>query len=327
MNTRKICALIFVLFIALIQSATPQTWTDPSPHHIQFITVAPDVRLEVIDWGGKGKTIVFLAGLKNTAHIFDDYAPQFTDSYHVIGITRRGFGASSQPMSKSLRTWVDDIHTVLDYLKISRAILIGHSIAGNELTKFASIYPSRVEKLVYLDAAYDYVDMLKSMPEYPSPPAATALDSSSIEHLQEYNIRVLHECRYPLAEWYNILKLAADGRIIGDVTPSSVRLCIFDSLEHPAYDKINSPAFSIFVKYETIKQMFPYFDLLDSINQVKAANAFQSDEKWSNKSRLQFENALKVNKVLTVTNADHYVFLSNPKETSSAIRKFLLDDK
>src|SRR5207248_990861 len=33
--------------------------------------------------------------------------------------------------------------------------LIGHSMAGDELTLFATRYPDRVAKLVYLDAAYD----------------------------------------------------------------------------------------------------------------------------------------------------------------------------
>jgi non-heme chloroperoxidase len=315
---------VFLLFVLLHHADAPsQTWIDPSPHRVQFITVEPSVRLEVLDWGGKGKTIVFLAGLKNTAHIFDEFAPQFTDSYHVIGITRRGFGASSQPMSKSLQTWVDDIRVVLDSLKISRAIFIGHSIAGIELTKFASMYPSRIEKLVYLDAAYDYVEMLKSTTEYPSPPAAIAFDSSSIEHFQEYNIRVLHECRYPQAEWYNILKLSPDGHIIGDVTPRSVRWGIFDSLEHPAYDKIKSPVLAIFANYENVRKMFPYIDLLDSINKVKAANAFKVDSTFCEKNLSQFKNTVRINKVILLTNAKHEVFLSNPKETAIAIRKFL----
>jgi len=64
-----------------------------------MITVAPKVTLEVLDWGGTGEPVVFLAGLGNSAHVFDDFAPQFTDHFHVLAITRRGYGASSQPAS------------------------------------------------------------------------------------------------------------------------------------------------------------------------------------------------------------------------------------
>lgn len=31
--------------------------------------------------------MVFLAGLGNTAHIFDDFAPAFVDRHHVVAIT------------------------------------------------------------------------------------------------------------------------------------------------------------------------------------------------------------------------------------------------
>jgi non-heme chloroperoxidase len=72
-------------------------WLDPSPHRTRFIPVETKVKLEVLDWGGAGRSIVLLAGLGNTAHVFDDFAPKLTAAYHVYGITRRGFGVSSSP--------------------------------------------------------------------------------------------------------------------------------------------------------------------------------------------------------------------------------------
>ena len=60
-------------------------------------TVAPGVSLEVLGTGGTGGPEILLAGLRNTAHVFDDFAPKLIDHYHVVAITRRGFGASSKP--------------------------------------------------------------------------------------------------------------------------------------------------------------------------------------------------------------------------------------
>ena len=37
-------------------SAAP-AWTDPSPHQVRFVDVAPGVRLEVLDWGGSGRDV------------------------------------------------------------------------------------------------------------------------------------------------------------------------------------------------------------------------------------------------------------------------------
>ena len=51
----------------------------------------------------------------------------------------------------------EDIRLFLDALKIREVILVGHSMAGDELTRFAGIYPAQVIKLVYLDAAYEIV--------------------------------------------------------------------------------------------------------------------------------------------------------------------------
>ena len=65
----------------------------------QFVTVDKDVTLEVINWGGSGQPVVLLAGMGNTAHIFDMLAHKLTPVYHVYGITRRGFGISSAPES------------------------------------------------------------------------------------------------------------------------------------------------------------------------------------------------------------------------------------
>jgi non-heme chloroperoxidase len=46
---------------------------------MQFVTADntanKPVNLEVLDWGGSGRPLVLLAGLGNTAHIFDKFAP------------------------------------------------------------------------------------------------------------------------------------------------------------------------------------------------------------------------------------------------------------
>jgi non-heme chloroperoxidase len=113
--------------------------------------------LEVLDWGGSGKTIVLLAGGGNTAHVFDDFAPKLTDHYHVYGITRRGFGASGYSATDHPADRLrDDVIAVIDALNLNKPILVGHSIAGVELSSVANGHPNRVAGLVYLDAAYSY---------------------------------------------------------------------------------------------------------------------------------------------------------------------------
>jgi len=103
---------------------------------------------------------VLLAGLGNTAHVFDDFAPKLTGTYHVYGITRRGFGNSSSaratPKNYSADRLGDDVLAVIRSLGLKRPVLVGHSIAGEELSDIGTRHPEMVAALVYLDAAYSY---------------------------------------------------------------------------------------------------------------------------------------------------------------------------
>ena len=136
---------------------SPPVGHDPSPHKIQFVTVDKDVKLEVLDWGGSGRPLVLLAGLGATAHVFDDFAPKLVNEYHVYGITRRGYGASSVPISGySADRLGDDVVAVLDALKLDKVVLVGHSMGGEELSSVATRHRERIAGLIYLEAGYPY---------------------------------------------------------------------------------------------------------------------------------------------------------------------------
>jgi pimeloyl-ACP methyl ester carboxylesterase len=57
-------------------------------------------------------------------------------------------------------TRVADVIAVLQSLGTGRALLVGHSIAGDELTGIVQARPDLVAGLVYLDAAFDRTDKL-----------------------------------------------------------------------------------------------------------------------------------------------------------------------
>jgi non-heme chloroperoxidase len=102
-------------------------------------------------------TAIFLAGAGDTAHRFDAFAPRFTGQHHVYGITRRGFGASSKPSpangNYSADHLGDDVLAVMKALHVERPVLVGHSLAGQELSSIGSRFPGKVSGLIYLDAA------------------------------------------------------------------------------------------------------------------------------------------------------------------------------
>ena len=149
------------LTISPNSSVLPPACFDGTPHKKTLVPVGNGVQLQVLDWGGadKSPTMVLITGLGDNAHVYDQFAFQFTDYFHVIGITGRGFLPSGQPGPGSnpgagynFDTRAHDDIAVLNLLGISKAVFVGHSVAGSELSTIAIKYGDRVEKLVYLDA-------------------------------------------------------------------------------------------------------------------------------------------------------------------------------
>jgi len=187
------------LFVALLLILAVAVSAAPPARRSGFVTVKGGVKLHYLEWsdGGRGEVVLMLAGLGNDATVFDTFAPQFADKFHVYALTRRGFGGSDKPAGGyGIDTRVEDIRAFLDDRGIRRVSLVGHSVAGDELTAFASAYPERVRKLVYLDAAYNrskrYTERMVDDPGIPpeqkklmlealgSPRAATIVDTNPL---------------------------------------------------------------------------------------------------------------------------------------------------
>lgn len=297
----------------------------PQQAHIVLIQVEPGVRLEVIDWGGTGEPLLFLAGLGNSAHIFDGFAPSFTDSYHVFGLSRRGFGASDIPENGyDPVTLTNDIRAVLDSLELPRVTLIGHSIAGEELTGFAGLYPERVNKLVYLDAAYDRTD-LSFGADAPQDPAAlemTTADSASPAAVCAFYKRV-NGVDFGISEITTTSRFSPAGRYLGDRTPDSVYAAMMRIFERPAYEKIQAPALSFYCLQDSVTRLFPYYNRLDAAQKEAARKVFKADSEFTRKQIYTFQTRVKQAKIVEMHGAHHHLFLSDSAQVSREIRNFL----
>jgi non-heme chloroperoxidase len=220
---KKRAASILLLSLASTIHAQKPLWKDTSPHTTQFVTVEKGVRLEVLDWGGSGRPLVLLAGGGDTAHIFDDFAPKLTASFHVYGITRRGFGQSGfSPEGYGADRLGNDVITVVDALELKRPVLVGHSLGGEELSSVATRHPNRVAGLVYLEAGYPYAfdngkgpsmqEFLEARKLMPPPPPPSESDLASFNALQQYCLRGLG-FTYPAGELRQQFSTTPEGRV------------------------------------------------------------------------------------------------------------------
>jgi pimeloyl-ACP methyl ester carboxylesterase len=241
--------------------ATTAIAEDRAQHNSKFL-LTNGVKLNYLDWGGRGPTMLFLPGMLDSAHTFDTFAPRFTGRFHVLGLSWRGAGLSDWPPSGyDVDTLVQDLKGFLDTLGIGRVILVGHSMAGHEMTRFAGLHPERVAALIYLDAAYDQSHLrevlAKDPIEHPQPtqkePPTNALVSADayIHFLLEQNPNAPGIRGRDLWETevrQNQIAVRKDG----SVSPRN-RDAIREQLIHgmevavPNYDQIVAPSLAIYV--------------------------------------------------------------------------------
>jgi pimeloyl-ACP methyl ester carboxylesterase len=248
---------VVVFALPLLASAAgPQPWKDPSPHEVRFVTVDTDVSLEVLDWGGTGRSIVLLAGSGLTAHVYDDLAPKLSDCCHVYGITRRGYGASSQPSTGyDNQRLADDVLRVLEALDIEAPVLVGHSMAGGEITTLANQHSDRLSGLVYLDALGDPRDLPASDPQWvalreklppPTPPAHPCVDDRTSFAAFRASLQCRDRFALPESELRNGFRTNPDGTVGPYKTPRAIHDAIGNGEIRRDYADIRVPVLALY---------------------------------------------------------------------------------
>jgi len=303
-------------------------WRDPSPHRLQFVAVENGVRLEVLDWGGAGRPLVLLAGGGNTAHIFDDFAPKLAATHHVYGITRRGFGASGFATSANpVDRLRDDVLAVIDSLKINRPVLVGHSIAGAEMSRVALSNPNRIAGLVYLEAGYPYAfdnGRGPSMEEFqqvsgPQPPAPAGSDLVTFASLQKWDAEVFG-FRIPEAEFRQTWESNAAGRPVkARESPGSQSLvAIMTSTQKCA--NIPVPSLAIFA-IPHVRETWMSKAADPAVRQA-ASVYFTKLDNLAEKQAQLFQASVPTARVIRLRGL-HYIFLSNEAEVLRVMQPFL----
>lgn len=86
-------------------------------------------------------TIMFIPGHMCTSKFFKKNVDALSKEYRIVTIDNRGFGNSSKPLhGNNIERHADDIKELIDYLKLSRIILVGWSLSGSIVTTYANKY-------------------------------------------------------------------------------------------------------------------------------------------------------------------------------------------
>lgn len=296
----------------------------------QYVTVEPGVKLQVLDWGGSGRPVVLLAGLGDTAHDFDSFAPKLTANYHVYGITRRGCGKSSRPSptadNYSAERLGKDVLAVIAQLKLNRPVLVGFSFAGEELSYIGTTSPSTVAGLVYLDAAqgYAFYDPALSDPELDY--YILRRDLEELAAIRSMPIKDRNSLLNNLAEMLpRFEKDLASMRELADSTPANeparpdtpeeqVEMAM--QLGEQEFGGVKCPVLAISAVPHSFGNRFK--------NNPGALKAAQSrDEARTSALADAFQKVNPQATVLRIKDASHAIFISNEAEVLRAMNAFI----
>jgi pimeloyl-ACP methyl ester carboxylesterase len=308
------------------------SWHDAASHEVHSISVDDGVQLEVLDFGGNGSPVVLLPGLGATAHSFDEFAPQLARKYRVIAITRRGTGSSSKPdFGFDTPRLSQDVLRVMDAMKIGKAVLIGHSIAGDELTWLGGHHSERFAGLVYLDAAYDRSGARNTRlrelngslpPEPPIPPQALLNYDAATKLLAERG-----HLRLPQGEMIALLRVNTPFLAGTPSIDARTQQAITAAIRAPDYAAVNIPALAIYAIADSDKPLPPWYDASDEKLLSNIAEIARIKGEMQLKDIETFRRYVAQGQVLELANAAHNIILSNPPEVLHAIEEFVRDLK
>lgn len=122
------------------------------------VTGQHGAEIHLLEWSAAGVPLLLVHGFGNEAHVWDDVAPALAPYYHTLAIDLRGHGDSDRDPERRYGDWdlVADLESVAAALGISRWVLIGHSLGGRVVMRYAGRHPDRVAGLVVIDSGPEH---------------------------------------------------------------------------------------------------------------------------------------------------------------------------
>ena len=201
-------------------------------------------------------------------------------------------------------------------------MFVGHSAGGMELSRLGQAFPSRVEKLVYLDA----VDLSQrsSVSGLDLPLAAyTEADLKSLEAYQAAQAR-LQETREPAPSVCPRLKFDAGGALVDSTTPDWILekfVAGMDAAPPQDWSRVKAPRLGIFAPH-TVSGRQAWYWYLSPAAQAQFDKVWPAIVAWHRRTIGQFAEGNAEN-THRLPGAPHYVYINNEAEVVRWMREFL----
>ena len=159
MRYLRLTIVMILIFSAFTISAQDEDIITPqylAPEQGQFIAIN-DVDIYFEDYGeADNPTVILLHGFGGSSFTWrDNISPLVDAGYRVVTFDRPPFGLSDKSLETDYTTSAQLSYMLglMDVLEIDSATLVGHSAGGGIISYFSTLYPERVDALVFVAGA------------------------------------------------------------------------------------------------------------------------------------------------------------------------------
>lgn len=245
-------------------------------------------------------TLVFVHGLSGSSSAWFPYEKMFENKYNILTFDIRGHGKSKRFPNYSdykIENFVNDLHDLISYLKISKFILISHSFATLISAEYIKSYRENVLATVFLSPIFDLEKNFSAKILRP------IIKLSKIFSLFPFNPKGGHHVDYSkhrnTTDW-NLKRCYADVR---NTTLRVYLYCLRQSFllkQEYLLEKIEIPTLIIHGKKDSMAPV---------------------------KNSIALSKKIKNSEIILLPNSDHIVALNNVKEVSDAIESLVEKNK
>ncbi|MEZ4721570.1 MAG: alpha/beta fold hydrolase [Flavobacteriales bacterium] len=245
---------------------------------------------------GEGEPLIILHGFLGMLDNWQAQAKMLENNYRVIIVDQRNHGHSPHSHEHNYEVMVEDLVELLDFLKIERVHLLGHSMGGKVAMKFAQHHPDQVHKLIVADIAPRYYPIHHDK-------IFAALNAVPLASLEK--------------------RTDAEPYLAEHIPEPGVRQFLMKSLYHPDLASFDW-RFNIKALQQNLENVGEATDELEFDGEtlfVRGGNSnYISDSDWVD-IKVIFPNAL----LATIEGAGHWLHAEKPHEFSAIICEFLAD--
>lgn len=243
---------------------------------------------------GKGRVVVLLHGFLGSHEIWKDTIADLSKSYRVIAIDLPGHGNTANfGYAHSMELMAKCVKTVMDFLKVKKYVIVGHSMGGYVALAFADLFPDNLRGMcLYHSSAYP--DSKEKKQERTRATQVVRANKTLYTKNTIKNLFAQKNLKYLKNE------IAFASKIAKQTSKQGIIAALLGMRDRPSRDLILG-----LVEY-------PIMMVIGELDHVFAPQVL-----------LEQSQTIKNKSILYLEHDGHFGFLESPKQSNKELRKFL----